>query len=199
MSFSDGLRSDRGVGWLRRGIVAVLVLGLSSCAARGANQPADPYLLSPGAPSTSGAASAGGRTLLPGFEETMISVRSPLGQLLRWCVLLARTTQQQERGLMQVTDAALGGYDGMLFRFPSDTMVPFWMRNTPMPLSIAYLDSKGALVSAADMAPCADSPSCPGYPPKGPFRLAIEVPQGGLARLGVEPGAVVIDEQRACT
>ena len=62
---------------------------------------------------------------------------------------------------MEVRDPSLGGYDGMLFVFDQDEQVGFWMRNTPMPLSIAYFDGDGRFVSASDMAPCADSPAAP--------------------------------------
>lgn len=108
------------------------------------------------------------------------------------CLLLAQTSEQRARGLMEVTD--LAGYPGMLFAFPADTQTGFWMRNTPTPLSIAYVDSSGAIVSTADMEPCADVPTCPSYPAAGPYRWAVEVPQGDLdglgltgdARLGIE-------------
>ena len=82
------------------------------------------------------------------------------------CLLLAQTPEERARGLMEVTD--LAGYPGMLFAFPTDSDGGFWMRNTPTPLSIAYLDASGAIVSTADMAPCDDVPTCPSYPASGP-------------------------------
>ena len=48
------------------------------------------------------------------------------------------------------------------------------------------------------MTPCDDSDQCPTYPAAGPYRIAIEVPQGGLPRLGIGPGATVIDEHTGC-
>ena len=99
------------------------------------------------------------------------------------CLLLAQTPTERARGLMTVTD--LSGYPGMVFVFPSDSQGGFWMRNTPMPLSIAYLDADGAIVSTADMAPCDDDPACPSYPATGPYRFTVEVPQGQLASLGL--------------
>ncbi len=63
---------------------------------------------------------------------------------LAWCMLLAATQSQHNRGLMQVTDPTLGGYDGMVFRFDGDDRHDrFYMRNTPMPLSIAFIASNG--------------------------------------------------------
>jgi uncharacterized membrane protein (UPF0127 family) len=105
------------------------------------------------------------------------------------CLLLAQTTEQRARGLMEVTD--LEGYPGMLFAYPADTSGAFWMRNTPMPLTIAYLDVEGRIVSTADMEPCEDSPDCPSYPAEGPFRNTVEVPQGRLADLGLTGDAVL--------
>ena len=138
-----------------------------------------------------------GRTPLEGFDETRVSVKAPTSTLI-WCMLLAATQAQHNRGLMQVTDPMLGGYDGMVFRFDTDVQDKFYMRNTPMPLSIAFIASNGDVVSTTDMAPCEDRDGCPLYDAGAPYRLAIEVPQGQLGRLGIEPGANVTDDQRAC-
>jgi uncharacterized membrane protein (UPF0127 family) len=72
-----------------------------------------------------------------------------------------------------------------------DSSSSFYMRNTPTPLSIAWVDSAGKLVSIANMAPCADVPTCPLYPAGRPYRFAIEVPQGDLPKLGMIPGATL--------
>ena len=90
---------------------------------------------------------------------------------------------------MEVTD--LRGYSGMAFLYDEDSTGGFYMRNTPTPLSIAWIDAAGGLVSTADMAPCEDREGCPTYPPAGPYRTAIEVFQGGLDDLGITSGATV--------
>jgi uncharacterized membrane protein (UPF0127 family) len=141
--------------------------------------------------------SVGSAAGIDGFDTVRVLVRTPEGEL-QWCMLLAATEAQRERGLMEVTEPGLNGYDGMLFRFPADQTGAFWMRNTPMPLSIAYLDGDGALVSSTDMAPCEDSPDCPPYPADGPFRLAVETAQGGLDELGIGTGATVVDTEASC-
>ncbi len=105
------------------------------------------------------------------------------------CALLAETAQQQARGLMGFRD--LAGYDGMIFRFASDTTGPFYMRNVPVGLSIAWFAADGRFVSSTDMAPCPDQEGCPTYAPAGPYRLALEALQGGLGRLGVGEGSVL--------
>ena len=127
-----------------------------------------------------------GRRLLRGFSEVAATITAEDGTTCQVCLLAATDDAQRQRGLMEVTDRSLGGYDGMLFRFPAEIDGGFWMRNTPMPLSIAYFSDDGVLVSRTDMAPCAkDSASCPSYPSHGKFMSALEVPQGRLAEVGV--------------
>lgn len=145
---------------------------------------------------------AEGRTPIPGFGEVEIRiVDGPDGEPVVLCVLLAETPEQRRQGLMNVTDETLGGYDGMLFAFPEDDEGGFWMRNTPLPLSIAYLDAEGAVVSTADMDPCpAEETTCPTYPAAGPYRTTLEVPQGGLDDLGlVEGGSARVQVSGACS
>ena len=140
----------------------------------------------------------GGRTPLRGFGEVVVSVTTPDGRICELCLLSAIDGPQRERGLMEVTDEDLGGYDGMLFEYPEEQPGAFWMRNTPQPLSIAWFDDRGELVSTADMQPCGDSSDCPTYPAAGTFKYAIEVPQGMLDDIGAEPGATLHIHTRRC-
>lgn len=131
------------------------------------------------------------RVPLPGFDEVAVRVLPPGEEegWLSWCLLAARTAAQRSQGLMTVTD--LQGYPGMAFLYEEDVDNAFWMRNTPTPLSIAWISADGQVVSTADMAPCGDQPGCPTYPPAGPYRYAIEVFQGDLPALGIAEGATV--------
>lgn len=167
-------------------IVVVFVLGLLSFIAKGADQPADPYL-KPAAPAATvaPAVTVPVRTPVPGYGEIAFHV----GSGPKLCAILAATAQQQARGLMQRSD--LAGHVGMLFVFPKDTNETFYMRNTPMPLSIAWFDATGKWVSQTDMAPCADRPNCPTYAAARAYRYALEVPQGGLSGIGVGPGSAI--------
>lgn len=142
------------------------------------------------------------RTPLPGFGEVLIEVHRVDGEVVSWCLLLAELAAQTQRGLMEVTDPGLGGYDGMLFRFDAERQGSFYMRNTPQPLMIAYLDDDGAPVGIIRMEPCADVEGCPTtYAPDGPYLSTIEVPvdAGGVAGLGIEAGAIVVDTGRTCS
>lgn len=173
--------------------LAVLGLGVGAFVLRGADEPADPYLATDasGDPLPTGVLPGDpARVPLEGFDEIAITV-TPAGggELLAWCLLAALRSEQQARGLMEVTD--LQGYSGMAFVYESDVDHAFYMRNTPTPLSIAWIAADGTLVSTADMAPCEDRDGCPIYPPAGPYRTAIEVFQGNLDDLGIVPGAIV--------
>jgi uncharacterized membrane protein (UPF0127 family) len=85
----------------------------------------------------------------------------------------------------------VGGYDGMIFEFPHADRVGFYMKNTLIPLSIAWFDPSGRFVSATDMVPCPPGQECPLYYPAGAASTAIEVARGHLAGLGIGPGATI--------
>ncbi len=118
---------------------------------------------------------------LEGFDTTTISVDDRA-----MVVAVAQTPDQRSQGLMGVTD--LGGLDGMLFLFEGDTEGGFWMKNTLIPLDIAFFETDGLLVDRLSMAPCVADP-CPSYRPDGAYRYALETPEGGLTF--VESGALL--------
>ena len=141
------------------------------------------------------------RMRLPGFGEVQIQVRRIGGEVVEWCLLLAETDEQRSRGLMEVADPGLGGYDGMLFRFDAPRSGAFYMRNTAQPLSIAYIGDDGSVGTILEMEPCEDRDGCPTYPSEDAFRWAVEVPvaAGGVRALGLEDGAVLVDTGAVCT
>jgi uncharacterized protein len=77
---------------------------------------------------------------------------------------------------------------GMVFLYPTDVAESFWMKNTLVPLSIAYVAGDGRVVSVAEMTPCRADP-CPSYAPAGPYRYAVELAAGALRAAGVGPGS----------
>jgi hypothetical protein len=110
---------------------------------------------------------------LEGFETSTITVGNR-----ELVVAVADTPDKRSQGLMGVTD--LGGLDGMLFVFQVDSTGGFWMKNTLIPLDIAFFAVDGTLVDSMTMAPCTEDP-CPTYRPSGSYRFALEAPAGDLA------------------
>lgn len=99
-------------------------------------------------------------------------------------VAVATSNVEQSRGLSGVTN--LDGIDGMLFVFSTPTNVRFWMKDTLIPLDIAFFDSGGVLMDAMTMPICEENP-CPTYGPGSSFEWAVEAPAGGpLANLPVD-------------
>ena len=144
--------------------------------------------VAPVAPTTTTAAVE--RRPLAGFGEVAFRVTDAAGSVFDGMALLAATDESRRRGLMEQTD--LRGYDGMVFRSTMPSTATFHMRNTRIPLSIAFFDLYGRFVSATDMEPCPDSLArCPAYSASGPYVHAIEVAQGDLGRLGIGPGSVL--------
>jgi uncharacterized membrane protein (UPF0127 family) len=175
-------------------LAAALVLvgfGLWGFVLRGSDGPADPELGPPAGPSSTVSTPGDpARMLLEGFDEIAVTVDPGDGRgLLSWCLLAALTAEQRSRGLMEVTD--LQGYAGMAFVYDEDVENGFYMRNTPTPLSIAWVAADGGVVTIKDMEPCEDRDGCPTYPSDGTYRYAIEVPQGGLDDLGITEAATV--------
>ncbi|MBA4070364.1 MAG: hypothetical protein C0497_00780 [Gemmatimonas sp.] len=99
-------------------------------------------------------------------------------------VAIAATRASRAQGLMGVTQMAADS--GMLFVFADDRQRPFWMKNTPIPLSIAFLDASKKVIFLADMTP--RDTTVVGLFNAGPMRYAIEVNQGWLAAHGVTLG-----------
>ena len=94
---------------------------------------------------------------------------------------IADTPQSRSSGLMFVAD--LDDLDGMLFSWRADTDGSFWMRDTLIPLDIAFFDADGRFVSKTTMTPCGTD-ECPRYGAGRPYRHAIEVAAGAFGWVG---------------
>lgn len=175
--------TEGGVRRLWVGLALLFLLGLGSCMRAGANHPKDPYLVDQQVPSGIGSFAKVAFHIAHDTDEGVMESQ-------QFCGLLATTEAQREQGLMGRHD--LGGYDGMVFRFPADSATAFYMRNTPIPLSVAFFDAAGRFVSSADMDPCPDKDGCPLYQAAGPYRTALEVRRGGLVPIGVGHGASLV-------
>ena len=100
----------------------------------------------------------------------------------------AATPSARNQGLMG--RESLREDAGMVFRFPGEHRGGFWMKNTTIPLSIAFFDSAGRIVAIMDMDPCTQDP-CPVYDPGVPYHGALEVNQGFFEQQGIAEGDVV--------
>jgi uncharacterized membrane protein (UPF0127 family) len=101
-------------------------------------------------------------------------------------VAIAATNSARTQGLMGV--AKMAADSGMLFVFADDRQRGFWMKDTPIPLSIAFLDAGKKVIFMADMTP--NSTTVVGGFNAGLMRYAIEVNQGWFASHGVTVGSV---------
>ncbi len=95
---------------------------------------------------------------------------------------VAKSAEERERGLMFRASLAEGA--GMLFVFEADQRVSFWMKNTTIPLSIAFISSNGVIRQIADLEPLSLAP----VQSDRSIRYALEVPRGWFARAGVGVG-----------
>jgi hypothetical protein len=103
-------------------------------------------------------------------------------------VEVASTDAQRAQGLMN--RRRLAPKAGMVFLFAQPTRTQFWMKETLIPLSIAFYDRSGRILRILDMAPCRADP-CPVYDAGVAFRGALEVNRGAFRRWGVKRGLIV--------
>lgn len=96
---------------------------------------------------------------------------------------VAQTPAQQATGMMFRKE--MGPNEGMLFVNAQAEVRCFWMRNTLLPLSIAFIDDDGRIVNIADMQPQSDASHCSAKP----VRFALEMRQGWFAKRGIAAGA----------
>jgi uncharacterized protein len=100
-------------------------------------------------------------------------------------VEIARTDAERGRGLMY--RRSLAPKAGMVFLYPSDHRGGYWMKNTLIPLDIAFYDARGKILRILTMQPCRRDP-CRVYDPKVAYRAALEVNAGSFRRWGVRAG-----------
>ncbi|WP_345538711.1 DUF192 domain-containing protein [Variovorax defluvii] len=96
---------------------------------------------------------------------------------------VARTPQQQQVGLMFRKEMPQN--EGMIFVFDRPGTQCFWMRNTLLPLTAAFVADDGRIVNLADMRPMTDDSHCS----EEPVRFVLEMNQGWFARKNIKKGA----------
>lgn len=102
------------------------------------------------------------------------------GHALR--VEVAATIEQRMKGLM--FREKLGANDGMLFVFDEPGYHAMWMKNTPLPLSVAFVDGAGAILNILDMEPH----TLDQHAAAGPAVYAIETNKGWFAKRRIKAG-----------
>ena len=145
---------------VKRAAVCVILLSLISCSVLSARTPKLPVRL--------------------------LTIKTASGKTVSVNAEIADTEQTRANGFMFRKNIPDG--TGMLFVYQHDLIMNFWMKNTPTPLSIAYIDSAGRIKDIFDMTPysLADVTST-GY-----CRYALEVPQGWFKRSGISKGDVLV-------
>jgi uncharacterized membrane protein (UPF0127 family) len=119
---------------------------------------------------------------------TTLAITTRDGKTVSVRAEIAKTDEERERGFMERKNSPYG--TGMLFVFERDQILSFWMKNTPPPLSIAYIESRGVIRDILDLTPF----SLKSVTSSVSVRYALEVPQGWFSRAGISVGdALALD------
>lgn len=97
-------------------------------------------------------------------------------------VYVARSLEERAQGLMHRRELPCD--EGMLFMSDGPRMQRYWMKDTPLPLSIAFLHEDGTVLQVEDLVPHALQPQCSRHP----VRFVLEVNQGWFDERGLGPG-----------
>ncbi|UJP05539.1 MAG: DUF192 domain-containing protein [Nitrosomonas sp.] len=123
---------------------------------------------------------------IPAFAQTEPQPRLPTVELTIGMYVIqaevAQTHQQHGTGLMH--RQKLGVNEGMLFMYNASEIRCYWMRNTLIPLTIAFIDDTEMIVNLKDMKPHSERSHCS----LKPVRYALEMNQGWFAQRGIKPG-----------
>ena len=111
-----------------------------------------------------------------------LTIERASGETVQIAAEMAVSPAEREHGFMERKNIPDG--TGMLFVFENDQILHFWMKNTPHPLSIAYIDRNGLIQNIFDMTPF----SLATVSSTVSVRYALEVPQGWFGRAGVNVG-----------
>ena len=118
----------------------------------------------------------------PVFAQTALPLAELGAGMYRIEAEVAHTFETRQVGLMN--RAAMPLHRGMVFVFPEARAHCMWMKNTPLPLSIAFIADDGTIVDLLDMRPQSLDNHCSSKP----VRYALEMNQGWFARRAIKPG-----------
>ncbi|MDR2521677.1 MAG: DUF192 domain-containing protein [Spirochaetaceae bacterium] len=118
----------------------------------------------------------------PKLETRLFTIEKAGGETVHIDAELARTETERSRGLM--FRKKLAGGSGMLFVYDRDDRLSFWMKNTSIPLSIAFISKTGEIIDILNMTPYRTTP----VQSSRSVRYALEVPQGWFTQNGIQTG-----------
>ena len=123
-----------------------------------------------------------------GYPAAVLEVTGTDGASATVAVRVADTVERRSHGLMEVPELPDGA--GMWFVYEADHQSAFWMRNTLVPLDIAFVTADGKIAQILSMEPCEADP-CRHYLPDVTYRNALEVPAGWFDRVDIGVDASV--------
>ena len=118
----------------------------------------------------------------PVFAQTALPLAELGAGMYRIEAEVAHTFETRQVGLMN--RAAMPLHRGMVFVFPEARAHCMWMKNTPLPLSVAFVDDGGRVINIEDMQPHTTDNHCAA----GPARFALEMNLGWFAERGIKAG-----------
>lgn len=119
-----------------------------------------------------------------GVETVTVEISGTTSRTATYEAEVASTPRERQRGLMERESLPVNR--GMLFLFPQDVAHGFWMKNTLIPLDIAFIDD-GRIVEIRSMTPCRTE-DCPLTTPSRFYDSALEVNEGSFGRAGIVAG-----------
>ncbi len=170
--------------WLRLGIVSMLFL---TVACSGELVGSDERPGGSHSPDVPNKASAGSPERRPRFSTGTGLIHTG-ARTIRLDLEIARSPAQRSFGLMH--RKSLAPRAGMVFLFETESIGGFYMKDTLIPLSIAFMDRKGEILRILDMDPCNEE-TCKTYYPDVAYTSALEVNQGAFEEWGVSEGDVI--------
>ncbi len=121
-------------------------------------------------------------TAAPGLKTAPLSITNKAGEMINMTVEIADTDASRQLGLM--FRSSMPPDAGMLFDFQQDTNSGFWMQNTILPLSIAFIKADGTIIDIRDMQPLDTT----AIGPSESYRYALETNQGFFAAHNIAIG-----------
>lgn len=119
------------------------------------------------------------------YAQTQLPVKQLSAGIYAIQAEVAATDAARQQGLMMRT--RMGASEGMVFDFGAPAGVCMWMKNTLIPLSVAFIDKEGAIVNIEDMQPETTNSHCA----KKAVRYALEMNQGWFKQKNIKPGSKI--------